>query len=93
MKKEIEKKLWKQERPSWCPHPNCLFVRRVQDSICGGNLSEPEPHDADLNIYRICINTDDTCESLLVNKTDLGYFRWIFDALDGLKTSWLSKHE
>ena len=48
---------------------------------------------ADLNIYRICINADDTCESLLVNKTDLGYFRWIFDALDGLKTSWLSKHE
>ena len=27
---------------------------------------------------------------LHVNKTDLDWFRWIFDALDGKKTSWLS---
>ncbi len=27
----------------------------------------------------------------MVNDTDLGYLRWILDALDGKETSWLSK--
>lgn len=81
---------WKQERPSWCPYQDCIFARRVQDSICGGHLPKPEPHDEAENIYRICTNASGRIESLKLNNTDLGYFRWVFDALDGLKTSWLS---
>lgn len=87
-------KEWKQERPDWCPHPTCLFKRRVQDAMCCGDLPEPAPHDGDENIYRICLNgaaDNGGVFDLQVNDTDLGYFRWIFDALDGKATSWLSR--
>lgn len=85
-------KEWKQERPEWCKHDDCIFKRRVQDSICGGNLPEPAPHDKDVNIFRICIRFETgNIVDIQCNPTDLGYFRWIFDALDGKKTSWLSK--
>jgi len=86
----VEKTVYKQERPDWCPHKDCVFVRRVLDSICGGKLPKPEPHNGDFNPYRICIKTDEVFD-LQVNDTDLGWFRWVFDALDGKKTSWLSK--
>lgn len=87
---------WKQERPSWCPHPDCEFKRRTQDAICGGKLPEPQPHNGDFNTHRFCINEslsakDSKVIDLQVNNTDLDYFRWIFDALDGKVTSWLSK--
>ncbi len=91
---------WKQERPEWCPFKDCKFKRRVQDAFCGGNLPKPEPHNADFNIYRICFCGSEDYrvkgfegEFYLVNDTDLGYIRWILDALDGKKTSWLSKIE
>ena len=83
---------WKQERPAWCPHTDCRFLRRSQDALCGGELPQPVPHDADENTHRLCIRTDDVFD-LQVNATDLGYFRWILDALDGKKTSWLSRVE
>jgi len=82
------------ERPDWCPHKDCLFQRGVQSCICGGLLPKPEPHDADFNHFRICIRTAGAAPfDLQVNRTDLGYFRWVFDALDGKSTSWLSKKE
>ncbi len=84
---------WKQERPSWCPHISCQFKRRVQDAFCCGKLYEPQPHGADWNDARICFNCHDdgSIQNYMVNKTDVGYLRWILDALDGKKTSWLSK--
>ncbi len=96
----VEERLeeWKQERPSWCPFTNCKFKRRVQDAFCCGDLPEPVPHNADFNHYRICFCGAEkyqedgfSGEYYQVNNTDLGYLRWIFDALDGKKTSWLSQ--
>ncbi|KKL46362.1 hypothetical protein LCGC14_2346290, partial [marine sediment metagenome] len=65
--------------------------RRSQDALCGGRLPKPEPHEGDENTHRLCVNTVGEVFDLQVNKTDLGYFRWILDALDGKKTSWLSR--
>ena len=81
---------WHQERPAWCPHQDCVFSRRSQDALCGGRLPKPEPHEGDENTHRLCIKTGEVFD-LQVNKADLGYFRWILDALDGKKTSWLSR--
>ncbi len=84
---------WTQERPAWCPHTDCLFRRRAMDAVCGGELPEPTEHDGGLNTHRVCLNgaaDDGGVFDLQVNASDLGWFRWIFDALDGLKTSWLS---
>lgn len=85
---------WAQERPAWCPHTDCIFRRRVMDSICGGELPEPAPHDADFNTRRMCLNgaaDDGGVFDLQVNRTDLEWLRWIFDALDEKRTSWLSR--
>lgn len=85
---------WTQERPTWCPHTDCLFRRRAMDSICGGELPTPTEHDGGLNTHRVCLNgaaDDGRVFDLQVNASDLGWLRWIFDALDGLKTSWLSR--
>ena len=82
---------WKQERPSWCPNQDCIFKRRVQDAFCGGELPEPTPHDGDLNTHRLCWYGGEGPDSYMVNKSDLGWLRWILDALDGKNTSWLSE--
>jgi hypothetical protein len=85
---------WKQERPSWCPHTDCAFRRRAMDAICGGELPKPEDHDGTPNTHRVCWNGAGRAGEVLdlqVNGTDLGWFRWIFDAMDGLATSWLSR--
>ncbi len=82
---------WKQERPAWCPHDECIFKRRAMDSLCGGELPTPEPHDGDMNTHRFCMNLDGVVDDYQVNKTDLDWFRWIFDALDGKQSSWLSR--
>jgi hypothetical protein len=51
-----------------------------------------------VNTHRFCTNweqsasaTPDKILDLQVMGADLEYFRWIFDALDGKKTSWLSR--
>ena len=84
---------WKQERPNWCPHNDCLFKRRCQDAFCCGELPIPEPHQDDFNYYRICVSGfgDGIGQDYLVNNTDINYLRWILDALDGQKTSWISR--
>lgn len=89
---------YRQERPAWCPHRDCVFRRRVTDAACGGELPKPEPHDGDLNTHRVCVNAPQDPEAkpgaifdLQVNASDLDWLRWIFDALDGKETSWLSK--
>lgn len=89
-------KITLQERPKWCRFEDCLFLRRVSDYICGGKLPKPEPHQGDFNTHRFCLkfHKDDPGPkgifSLKVNESDLDWFRWIFDALDGKKTSSLS---
>ncbi len=89
---------YRQERPSWCPYPDCNFKRRVTDAACGGELPVPEPHDGDTNTHRLCMNADQDPKapksqvwSLQVNASDLDWLRWVFDALDGKETSWLSR--
>ncbi|KKM65079.1 hypothetical protein LCGC14_1494830 [marine sediment metagenome] len=82
---------WRQERPVWCPHQDCLFQRRVQDALCGGHLLEPIPHDGDMNDHRICLHSEGRVDDFQVNNTDLGWLRWVLDALDGQSTSWLSR--
>lgn len=85
-----EHKIRRQERPSWCPKLDCLFKRRVMDSICGGELPEPILHAGDLNTFRICLNDDEVADvpvlPILINKGDLNWFRWVLDALDGRHT-------
>lgn len=80
---------YKQERPSWCQHESCLFLRRAVDHLCGGELPALEPHDGDFNTHRICIKTEEVFD-LQVNVSDLDWFRWIFDAIDGKRTGCLS---
>ena len=84
---------WKQERPSWCHHNDCLFKRRCQDALCCGELPAADSHDGDFNYYRICVNVAEDRKGCdyLVNNTDLEYLRWILDALDGKNTSWISR--
>lgn len=31
---------WRQERPSWCPHTDCLFRRRAMDDMCSDCVCE-----------------------------------------------------
>ncbi len=83
---------WKQERPTWCLHQDCQFLRRAMDGMCGGKLEIPMEHEGGFNTHRFCIRcTDNSLQDYQVNDNDLQWFRWIFDALDGKKTSWLSK--
>ncbi len=88
-----EQKIWKQERPSWCPKRDCEFRRRVMDSMCGGCLPEPLPHADDLNTFRVCLNDAAIPMPFLLNKSDLNWLRWIFDALDGRQTSFTGTTE
>jgi hypothetical protein len=47
---------WKQERPTWCPHVDCSFRARSQDSLCIGELPEPQAHGdhEGVNTHRFC---------------------------------------
>lgn len=85
---------WKQERPAWCPHADCKFLRRAMDSVCGGELPAPVLHDGDVNTHRLCLREptgQPALYDLQVNSSDLGWLRWILDALDGKRTSWMSQ--
>ena len=85
------KRVWKQKRPNWCKHKNCIFKKRHQDSLCGGKLIKPQTHEGDFNSYRFCIRFEDgNIIDISCNDSDLDYFRSIFDVLDGKKTSWLT---
>lgn len=87
-------KIYRQERPAWCPHADCQFRRQFVDAFCGGQLLKPDEHCGGFNTHRFCMGPgedDSRVESYMVNGTDLDSLRWIFDALDGKATSWLSK--
>jgi len=77
-------KVWKQERPEFCTHLDCQFIFRVTDSMCGGKLPKPEPHGADFNTHRFCLNGVDGAEEIFdlqVNKSDIWWFRKMFDEM------------
>ena len=77
-------KVWKQERPEFCTHADCYFKFRVMDSMCGGELLMPEPHNGDFNTHRFCLNgaaDDGGVFDLQVNKSDIGWFRAMFNAM------------
>lgn len=77
-------KVWKQERPKFCVHLDCQFIFRVTDSMCGGKLPSPEPHNGDFNTHRFCLNgaTDDGgVFDLQINKSDRWWFGKMFDEM------------
>ncbi|KKK90611.1 hypothetical protein LCGC14_2721290 [marine sediment metagenome] len=80
----------KQTRPKWCPHKDCIFIRSADSRTCGGRLPEPSEHNGALNTHRFCMY-EGYSSCYKVNASDLDWFRWVFDALDGKKTSWKSK--
>lgn len=51
---ERERPEWEQERPDWCPHSDCRFLVRSQDSVCIGEMPEPRMHGGIENTHRMC---------------------------------------
>ena len=83
----------KQERPSWCPHADCAFIRLTDNVACVGKLPIPILHDGVPNTHRLCLKgaaDDGGVFDLQINTNDIEHTRWLFDAIDGKKTSWLS---
>ena len=75
---------WKNERPEWCPHANCEYRLRAQDSACVGYLPLPIPHGEDSNDYRFCLNgalESGEVFDLMINDSDLYHFKRLFAAL------------
>lgn len=72
---------WKNERPGFCPHPDCTFKMRAQDRICIGALQAREEHDDDYNTHRLCIDAGGPVFDLQVNRSDVYHFRRLFNAI------------
>lgn len=60
---------WKQERPSWCGHPDeCVFIRRGQNAMCVGKLKTPTSHglnhgmEVNINTHCLCLNPEGNVE-------------------------------
>ena len=73
-----------KDRPKWCPHAECLFIETFQGSICIGKLPEKVEHDGDYNTHRWCLANalpDNEVFDLQINKTDIFWFRLLFDAI------------
>jgi hypothetical protein len=75
---------WAQERPAWCPHTDCAFRVRSQDSICIGQLPRSTDHDGVENTHRLCQRgaPDDGSwlHSVLWNKGDAWNMRRVINA-------------
>ncbi len=68
---------WKNKRPNWCPHQDCIFKMSSQNLICTGKLPKPESHGIDENTHRQCLDErgfNKGIHDLQINKTDA----WIF---------------
>lgn len=69
---------WKNERPDWCPCPDCIFKMNSQNLICTGKLPKPEPHGDDENTHRFCLNEREFgkgIHDLQINRTDAWMFK------------------
>ena len=74
---------WPQERPVWCPYQDCQFCIRSMDSMCIGELPEPQDHGGALNTHRICFRgAEDDGEWLhpmQINGSDVWHMRRLLD--------------
>lgn len=73
-----------KNKPDWCPHSSCVFIRNTQDMMCCGKLPEPEKHDGDFNTHRFCLNLSEFNEppfELKINRTDAHLFKKMFEAV------------
>ena len=80
-------------RPTWCPHDDCMPQLATLSCACGGKLPKPELHGDDNNIYRLCIRQSNESDepflfTLQVNNSDLFGLRRVFYALDGKHNPW-----
>lgn len=75
---------WTQERPPWCPHKDCAYLRSSQAAVCIGALPAPESHDGTDNTHRFCIrgapDDGDWTFSLKINRGDSWAMRRILAA-------------
>lgn len=72
------------ERPNWCPHPDCIFLRNTQDMMCCGRLPVPIDHDGTPNTHRVCIDSTETHHGymdLQINRADAWYFKRLMEAV------------
>lgn len=87
-----------QQRPEWCLYRDCIFTRNFYarcGAICSGKLPKPDPHEEGFNTYQLCFlfignkekHSPAEAFAMRVNDLDLDLLRWVFDALDGKKTS------
>jgi len=68
-------------RYKWCPHLDCIPLMCNQDSVCGGRLPEPAPHDDGFNTHRFCIKTSGEVFDLQVNSADCWWLTRILNRL------------
>ena len=76
--------LYHTYQPDWCPHPDCVHIKTMVDTICGGRLTKPERHDDDFNTHRFCLKDaggDGGVFDLQVNKSDLYWFSLLLGAI------------
>lgn len=86
--------IWRQERPTWCPHKDCAYRVSTQAVACLGELPNPTDHDGTPNTHRFCMRgASDDGEWLFkleLNQGDAAALVRIFSACFGLKASSLS---
>lgn len=74
-----------RDKPTWCTHEDCVFIRNSQEMLCCGRLPFPESHGVDYNTHRLCINTQETGHGIFdlqVNNTDV---YWLMMTLGAIK--------
>lgn len=75
-----------KDKPFWCAHIDCNFIKNTQDKLCCGRLSTPEQHDTDYNTHRLCLDIGElehVIVDLAVNNTDV---YWLMTTLQAIKT-------
>lgn len=78
---------WQQQRPPWCPHPDCAYKISSQAVLCIGELPRPEPHDGDHNTHRLCQrgapDDGEWLHSFQLNRGDAWAYRRLLDSVFG----------
>lgn len=76
---------WDQ-RPTWCPHSDCVVLRAMQNLMCAGRRAKPGDHGQfkGVNTHRFCLRDvlpGEAIFDLSVNTGDLWWFQKLFDAI------------
>lgn len=90
--------VWKQQRPDWCPHPDCAYRASSQGCLCVGELPEPTPHYGDFNTHRLCIaqscpGDDEWLFKLEINSGDANGIARVLGRVFGFKPVALARIE